>query len=235
MPELAVVVPAAGVGKRMLSNCPKQYLTLIDQTVLEHTVMRLLEHKQINRVVIALSADDEYFRDTALSNHPKVSVVVGGQERVDSVLAGLKYLKSQDYLWALVHDAARPCLQLNDLSNLISTCLESGAGGLLASRVKDTMKLADAQQYVTQTLDRSAMWHAMTPQMYKTDELIHAIEQGLANEQVITDESSAIELAGKTSQLVQGSSDNIKITTPEDLALAEFILTRQKQVIKHDN
>ena len=235
MPELAVVVPAAGVGKRMLSNCPKQYLTLIDQTVLEHTVMRLLEHKQINRVVIALSADDEYFRDTALSNHPDISVVVGGQERVDSVLAGLKYLKSQDYPWALVHDAARPCLQLNDLSNLISTCLESGTGGLLASRVKDTMKLAGAQQNVTQTLDRSAMWHAMTPQMYKIDELIHAIEQGLANEQVITDESSAIEFAGKTSQLVQGSSDNIKITTPEDLALAEFILTRQKQVIKHDN
>jgi len=89
MPELAVVVPAAGVGKRMLSNCPKQYLTLIDQTVLEHTVMRLLEHKQINRVVIALSADDEYFRDTALSNHPDINVVVGGQERVDSQITRL--------------------------------------------------------------------------------------------------------------------------------------------------
>ena len=128
-PSLAVVVPAAGVGKRMKSACPKQYLTIKEQTVLEHTVLRLLSHPAIEQVVIALGNNDEYFQDTSLINHPQIKTVVGGQERVDSVLAGLKYLQSQGLEWALVHDAARPCITVKDIDTLVQQCISTSKGG----------------------------------------------------------------------------------------------------------
>ncbi|MEH6595817.1 MAG: 2-C-methyl-D-erythritol 4-phosphate cytidylyltransferase [Colwellia polaris] len=226
--HFTVVVPAAGVGKRMLSTCPKQYLTIENITILEHTVQRLLSHPAIAHIIIALGEDDEYFSNTALSNNPNVTKVVGGKERVDSVLAGLKQLNAIKEPWVLVHDAARPCVRHSDLTQLITYCLENNHGGLLASPVRDTMKQADNEQRVASTLDRSQMWHALTPQMYKTDELNSAITSVLANGIDITDESSAMEALSYDSGLVKGSSDNIKITQPEDLLLAEFILNQQK-------
>ena len=228
-PSLAVVVPAAGVGKRMKSACPKQYLTIKEQTVLEHTVLRLLSHPAIEQVVIALGNNDEYYQDTSLINHPQIKTVVGGQERVDSVLAGLKYLQSQGLEWALVHDAARPCITVKDIDTLVQQCISTSKGGLLAYPAKDTIKRTANQQDVDVTVDRSVLWHALTPQMFKTNELVDSIEYGLAKGLTITDESSAIEQANLASQLVEGSSDNIKITRPEDLALAEFILTNQEK------
>lgn len=226
--HFTVVVPAAGVGKRMLSSCPKQYLTIESITILEHTVQRLLSHPAIAHVVIALGENDEYFSTTALPHNPNVSCVIGGKERVDSVLAGLKHLSAIEESWVLVHDAARPCVRHSDLSQLISYCLENDHGGLLASPVRDTMKQANTEQRVASTLDRSKMWHALTPQMYKTQELTSAITSVLASNIDITDESSAMEALGYVSGLVKGSSDNIKITQPEDLFLAEFILNQQK-------
>jgi len=226
--HFTVVVPAAGVGKRMLSTCPKQYLTIENITILEHTVQRLLSHPAIAHIIIALGEDDEYFSNTALSNNPNVTKVVGGKERVDSVLAGLKQLNAIKEPWVLVHDAARPCVRHSDLTQLITYCLENDHGGLLASPVRDTMKQANDKQRVASTLDRSQMWHALTPQMYKTVELNSAITSVLAKGIDITDESSAMEALSYDSGLVKGSSDNIKITQPEDLLLAEFILNQQK-------
>lgn len=226
--HFTVVVPAAGVGKRMLSSCPKQYLSIESITILEHTVQRLLSHPAITHVVIALGENDEYFSTTTLPNNPNVSCVIGGKERVDSVLAGLKHLNAIQEPWVLVHDAARPCVRHSDLTQLITYCLENDHGGILASPVRDTMKQADNKQRVASTLDRSQMWHALTPQMYKTEELTAAITSVLANGIDITDESSAMEALGYISGLVKGSSDNIKITQPEDLFLAEFILNQQK-------
>lgn len=225
--QFTVVVPAAGVGKRMRSSCPKQYLSIENKTILEHTVLRLLSHEAIGHVIIALGEDDEYFPNTSLASNENVSCVIGGKERVDSVLAGLKSISAEQQ-WVLVHDAARPCFKHRDLSQLITYCIEHDHGGILASPVRDTMKLANAQQLVSTTLERSQMWHALTPQMYKAAELTHAINSALANSIVITDESSAMEASGYASGLVSGSSDNIKITQPEDLSLAEFILNRQK-------
>ena len=226
--HFTVVVPAAGVGKRMLSAYPKQYLTIENITILEHTVQRLLSHPAIAHVIIALGESDEYFSHTALSSNPNVTQVVGGKERVDSVLAGLKQVNAMKEPWVLVHDAARPCVRHSDLTQLITYCLENNHGGLLASPVRDTMKQANNKQRVASTLDRSQMWHALTPQMYKSVELTSAITSVLANGIDITDESSAMEALSYDSGLVKGRSDNIKITQPEDLLLAEFILNQQK-------
>lgn len=225
-PSLAVVVPAAGVGKRMNANCPKQYLRINEQSILAHTIHRLASHPLINQIVIALSEDDAYFAETGLLEHPKVVCVVGGEERVDSVLAGLNSLTEQQFPWVLVHDAARPCLAYDDLNRLIETCLTSEKGGLLAVPVKDTMKRG-TQENVIKTVERENLWHALTPQMYPTSELKNAIEQAIQAGVHITDESSAIEYVGGVSQLIESSSENIKITRPDDLALAEFILHKQ--------
>ena len=227
--QYTVVVPAAGVGKRMRASCPKQYLTINDKTILEHTVQRLLNHEAICHVVIALGEFDEYFPTTSLANNNNVTRVVGGKERVDSVLAGLKILNTEQEQWVLVHDAARPCVQHKDLTELIKYCVENDHGGILAAPVRDTMKQATSTGIIDKTLDRSQMWHALTPQMYKTAELTSAIGDALAKDITITDESSAMEAFGYTSGLVNGSSDNIKITQPEDLRLAEFILQQQEK------
>lgn len=227
--QYTVVVPAAGVGKRMRASCPKQYLTINDKTILEHTVQRLLNHEAICHVVIALGEFDEYFPTTALANNSNVTRVIGGKERVDSVLAGLKSLNTEQEQWVLVHDAARPCVQHKDLTQLIKYCVENDHGGILAAPVRDTMKQATSTGIIDKTLDRSQMWHALTPQMYKTAELTSAIGDALAKDIIITDESSAMEAFGYASGLVSGSSDNIKITQPEDLRLAEFILQQQEK------
>ena len=226
--QYTVVVPAAGVGKRMLSSCPKQYLTIENKTILEHTVQRLLSHEAIAHIIIALGENDEYFPTTSLINNKNITCVVGGKERVDSVLAGLSYLNGNEEHWVLVHDAARPCVKHQDLTQLISYCLAHDHGAILACPVRDTMKQANHEQLVATTLDRSQMWHALTPQMYKTAELSTALTSALTKGIAITDESSAMEASGYASGLVNASSDNIKITQPEDLFLAEFILNQQK-------
>lgn len=235
--SLVVVIPAAGVGKRMKADCPKQYLTIDHKTILEHTVERLLSHQSIVKIIIALGHDDDYFPTTSLAKNSKVETVIGGKERVDSVLAGLKLLNSEQFPWVLVHDAARPCVTLQDINKLISCCLKSNVGGILASPVTDTIKevnVDDSHQRLTfkmihKTIDRSSLWCAYTPQMYPTEQLSSAISQGLQQGYVITDESSAIEQAGHSSQLVHGQNNNIKITQPDDLLLAKFILEQQKK------
>jgi 2-C-methyl-D-erythritol 4-phosphate cytidylyltransferase len=228
-PSLAVVIPAAGVGKRMEANCPKQYLTIASKTILEHTVERLLSHAKISKIIIALGENDQYFSSLSLKNNPNVETVLGGKERVDSVLAGLKVLDIHKYSWVLVHDAARPCVTHQDINNLIEQCFKTNVGGLLAVPVRDTMKKNKQGLLVDNTIDRSTLWHAFTPQMYPCEQLTQAIEQGLKLGWNITDESSAIELAGFDSQLIEGRSDNIKITRADDLAFAAFILNQQNQ------
>lgn len=233
--SFVVVVPAAGVGKRMQANCPKQYLEINGQTILSHTLKRLLSHPLIHKVVLALGEGDEYFGASELANNEAITRVIGGKERVDSVLNALRVLDAKEFPWVLVHDAARPCVSHQDIDALIQQCLTQNTGGILASPVKDTMKRGAFMRgdsrpqlnVVKTTVDREQLWHALTPQMYKTQELIQSITQGLSSGDVLTDESSAIELAGLKSLLVLGSHENIKITHPDDLALAEFYLQKQ--------
>jgi len=221
---LVVVIPAAGVGKRMQSNCPKQYMKINGMTVLEHTVNRLLNVKQIHQIIVAISEGDEYYDDLSFAKDGRVHRVTGGKNRVDSVLAGLKSINQKQYQWVLVHDAARPCVDVKDIQSLINACIQSGHGGLLGYPVRDTMKRAIENEVQT-TLVRDSMWHALTPQMYPTVDLINAIEQGLASQVNITDESSAIEAYGLTSLMVEGRS-----ARPDDLAYATFILTTQQEL-----
>lgn len=229
--QYIVIVPAAGVGKRMQANCPKQYLCINNKTILYHTVTRLLSHPKITRVIVALGEDDQYFADSGLVDNEDVIRVTGGAERVDSVLSGLKAVDCSLYPWVLVHDAARPCVSIDDIDQLITQCHDNNTGGILAAPVRDTMKrgncITDKLNTIEHTVEREQLWHALTPQMYKTDELTLAIEQALLQKLTITDEASAIEQAKLPSLLVAGSIENIKITHPNDLALAEFYLNKQ--------
>ncbi len=226
------IVPAAGVGKRMQADCPKQYLLLNGKTILEHTINKLLSHPVIEQVVVAISDTDEYFCQLDIAHHPRVKCVAGGQERSDSVLSGLAYLAQQTDTnpWVLVHDAARPCITHQDISQLISQLELHAVGGILAAPVRDTMKRSSVLQHIDHTVDRENLWHALTPQMFRLQDLHQALQQALDNQQTITDEASAMELLGLSPQLVLGRSDNIKITQPEDLALAAFYLQQQERL-----
>ncbi|MGC9422708.1 MULTISPECIES: 2-C-methyl-D-erythritol 4-phosphate cytidylyltransferase [unclassified Vibrio] len=230
MPLITAIVPAAGVGKRMQAACPKQYLRLGEQTVLEHTVAALFAHPKVDKVVIAISADDPYFDSLPLAHHPKVICVHGGKERADSVLNALR-LVSQAKLshWVMVHDAARPCITQSDITRLIAGATEHSVGAILASPVRDTMKRGDAGNRIVHTVEREALWHALTPQMFPVERLLTALEKALAEQATVTDEASALEWVGLKPALVCGRADNIKITQPEDLALAEFYLNRNKE------
>lgn len=225
--QFTVVVPAAGIGKRMNSECPKQYLKINQKCIIEHTIERLLSHPNINNIVVALSAHDEVFSTLDVSKQTNVATVIGGSERYDSVLAGINTLTVDD--WVLVHDAARPCITHQDITSLIQHCLNNDHGAILATPVRDTMKRSDARQQIVRTESRDNLWHAQTPQMYKCQQLRIAIEQAIANNLTITDESSAIEYAGLASAIVSGREDNIKITRPSDFTLAAFILNQQKE------
>ncbi|UJR55599.1 2-C-methyl-D-erythritol 4-phosphate cytidylyltransferase [Dickeya zeae] len=221
--EVVAVLPAAGNGSRMLSDRPKQYLSIGTKTILEHTVAALLRQPRIQRIIIAISADDPYFSALPLASDPRIQVVIGGRQRADSVLAGLQQVQQAD--WVLVHDAARPCLHQDDLSRLLLLTGQSEVGGILAAPVRDTMKRS-CDGHIDHTVEREALWHALTPQLFPLALLRSCLERALREGATITDEASALEYCGYQPQIVPGRADNIKVTRPEDLALAEFYLTR---------
>ena len=225
------VIPAAGVGKRMGSEIPKQYLELNNRAVILHALDRLLQHPAIRGAVVALSRHDGWWENLEHRHDKTVLRAEGGIERCHSVLNALYELAGQaeDDDWVLVHDAARPCLSAEDLDKLISSVSDDKVGGLLAVPVRDTMKRAEDNQRVIDTVARANLWHALTPQMFRLGMLRSALENALEAEQFVTDDASAMEHAGHQPLLIEGSITNIKITRPEDLALAEFYLQQQEQ------
>ena len=230
-PRYWALVPAAGIGKRMGSAVPKQYLPLAGRPVIAHALATLLAHPRIAGVVVAISAEDEWWPTIAaeFAAAKPLRVVTGGAERCHSVLNGLEALRKQAALtdWVLVHDAARPCLTAEDLNRLLAELAENPVGGLLAVPVRDTLKQADNTGRVAGTVDRSRLWHALTPQMFRLGRLYEALRAALMRGLLVTDEAAAMEAAGYAPRLVEGRADNLKITRPEDLALAEFYLTRR--------
>ena len=228
------VVPAAGTGVRMGGTLPKQYLPLAGRTVIEHTLQRLLDHEKITGVVVAIAANDGYFADikARLVDHGKPCLTaVGGAERFQSVLNALQVLgqvaSATD--WVLVHDAVRPCIRREDIDRLIHVLQGQVAGGLLALPLHDTIKRVDADAYVQETLDRSLLWRALTPQMFRLAALSEALTRVLTDRVQVTDECAAMEHAGAVPCIVQGADDNIKITQPQDLRLAGFYLSQQEK------
>lgn len=209
----------------MVAGCkqkkPKQYLQLKGKTILEHTVSIFLEHPHVEKVIVAVARKDPFYSTLELLKSPKIQLVFGGETRADSVLNALQEINTEN-AWALVHDAARPCLKRSDLDKLLQ--INDPQGGILAIPAVDTMKRANGTK-IAHTEDRSTLWHALTPQFFPAQALKQALSSAFANKLQVTDEASAMELAGYQPQLVSGRSDNIKITRPEDLALAEFYLT----------
>ncbi len=219
-PSFWVVIPAAGVGARMQADRPKQYLPLAGRSILEHTLDVFLDHPGLRGLVVCLAADDPYWPQLACSRDPRVQRAEGGAERADSVLRGLQRLTAlgaQARDWVLVHDAARPNLARGDLQRLLDSLAEDPVGGLLAVPARDTLKRIGPDGRVRETIDRSLIWQAYTPQMFRLGSLQLALAGALQAGVAITDEASAMEWAGQAPRLVEGRSDNIKITRPEDL------------------
>lgn len=228
-PRLWAIVPAAGSGSRMGTVQPKQFLRLGDRTVLEHSLEALWSVPNLAGIVL-VNDDAMVQRKIRERFSPRMMLAAaGGEHRCNSVVNGLTVLAEQAHAddWVLVHDAARPCVRSEDLRNLVNTVTASGDGGLLAVRVCDTIKRTGTDQFVNTTIDRECLWQAQTPQMFRVGELLAAKQAAIADGYAVTDSASAMEHAGYQPRLVEGHTDNIKITRPEDLALAEWYLKQQ--------
>lgn len=221
--NLVAVIAAAGIGKRIGAAIPKQYLSLLGKTIIEHSISPFLNHPEISKVVVSIARNDQWFMQLDIAKHPKIQVVEGGKERVDSVLSALAEIEDDDYV--LVHDAARPCITRSDIDKLIITVCESKQGAILGSRVRDTMKRSTPSGQISSTVERENLWHALTPQMFQNKQLINAIKSA-DDPKMITDEASAVEMSGLPVMIVEGRSDNLKVTRSEDLQIAELYLSQ---------
>lgn len=219
------VIPAAGAGKRMQSDIPKQYLQINGKPIIEYTLEVFTKHPDIESVIVAISDTDEYWNELPVSRHPKVKTTEGGIERCHSVMNCLDYLSdiADESDWVLVHDAARPCLKSTDIDKLINN-VSATDGGLLALPVRDTMKRSN-DRHVSETVSREGLWHALTPQMFRLHNLQLALKAVIDSGELVTDESLAMERAGYRPLLVEGRPDNIKVTHNVDLYLATLYLT----------
>ncbi len=225
------VVPAAGKGARMGAEVPKQYLHLAGKSVLEHTLGLLTKQPGISGVIVAVAADDELWSGVHAALAKPVTVVTGGAERCYSVLAGITALQDAgDDDWVMVHDAARPCLRAADIERMVRELARHPIGGILAAPVRDTLKRGNACGDIVATVDRNELWHALTPQMFRIGVLRKALADALEQGHMVTDEAQAIEAAGLVPRIVEGHGDNLKITHPADLALAEMILRTQGRI-----
>ncbi len=235
MNKVWVVIPAAGVGKRMESDVPKQYLKLHGQTVIEHTLSCFTHHSDVAGIIVALHPNDPYWPELNIASPVPIHIVEGGAERSNSVLNALSFLNNHitstdDYV--LVHDAARPCLSREDLDSLLDhRKSDAGQGAILAMPVRDTMK-REQEGCIHHTVEREGLWHALTPQMFSMSILYKALDSALSDGKEVTDEASAMELFGMQPTLIEGDAANIKITRPADLHLAEFFLQQKQEARK---
>lgn len=232
-PKFWVIIPAAGIGSRMQADKPKQYLDIENKTILEHTVRCFLEHPAFDEVYVGISPQDQYFERYKLHEKQGIKTFQGGKERADTVLNGLNYLSDQaaeqDWIW--VHDAARPCLSPTEIDTLIRELSRTEIGLVLGVPISDSLKRISLDEQlnglpkIAETVDRTGLWRAMTPQIFKYSELKTALryceEEGI----VVTDESSALEKKGLSALMVHGFEQNIKVTLPTDLLkVQEYLL-----------
>ncbi|MEO7727954.1 MAG: 2-C-methyl-D-erythritol 4-phosphate cytidylyltransferase [Burkholderiales bacterium] len=227
MSKLYALIPAAGNGSRMGADLPKQYMAVAGKPLLYHALNALAANRAIERVFVVLAPGDKWFaqfdwRPLAARFEP---LYCGGDARAHSVFNGLLAVRDEVGAddWVLVHDAVRPCLPSDALARLIATLRDEETGGLLAMPVVDTLKRADAASYVVQTESRENLWQAQTPQMFRYRVLLEALRA--IDPAIATDEARAVEQLGLRPKLVPGDSRNLKVTYPQDLALAELILS----------
>ena len=225
------VVPAAGVGSRFGAALPKQYMQVDGEPLVAHALRALLLHPAVEGVVVALAEGDAHWPGwTELQGKPVVTCV-GGESRADSVLAGLAALpasvRADDFV--LVHDAARPNLSQADLQQLLERGRADPVGAILAAPVRDTLKLAGDDGGIDATQPRERLWRALTPQLFRRLQLSRALQAAHDAGVAITDEAMAMERQGHRPLLVEGSEDNLKVTTPADLALMAFLLRSRRE------
>ncbi len=234
-PRYWAVLPAAGGGTRMGLPRPKQYLPLKGRSLVEWSLGALLDCGWVDGIVVVLARSDQEFATLPIAGHPKLVITTGGAARADSVLAGLKAVAARtagfNAVQVLIHDAARPCLEASSIEQLVDEA-DDKHGGLLALPCTDTLKRgrqAGGSSRVVETVDRAFYWRAQTPQLFRLDLLMQALEECRARDVAVTDEASAMERAGFHPRLVRGRESNIKVTFPEDLALAEFWLSQKER------
>lgn len=224
------VVPAAGIGQRMGGERPKQYLELAGRTILEHSLERLADHPAVYAVQPVIRDDDPFWpgvRERLGDREKILRAAPGGGERHESVANGMKALDNlgpEDLV--LVHDAVRPCIRILEVDAVIGAARE-GDGAILAVPVSDTLKRVDADGQIEATVDRKPLWRAQTPQVFPADKLAGALDRAMAGDAPATDEAMMMEQAGYRVRVVPGREDNLKITQPEDLALAATVLEGQ--------
>lgn len=227
------VIPAAGSGSRFGGAVPKQFRELLGQPMLSRTLARLASHPAIAGLMVVLAGDDAHWPGLTAIGEVEVRTATGGAERADSVLAGLRALPAAvaDDDWVLVHDAARPCVRVDDITALLDAGTRDAVGAILAAPVRDTMKAADGERRITSTVPRENLWRALTPQLFRrgdlTAALVAARTENDSRAAPPTDEANALEVLGKFPLLVAGSDDNLKVTTEPDLFLAAHILREQ--------
>ena len=227
------VLPAAGIGRRMGSTIPKQYLIIDGAPLILHALRRLSAVSEIQKIIVVIHSKDNQWAKLQKSIGEefknRIITVRGGDERYQSVLNGLtavaEFADKDD--WVLVHDAVRPCVRTSDIESLISKVSLHPVGGLLGSAVDNTLKKVGADLTVIETVDRESYWNALTPQMFRFAQLKASIEAVLASGEQVTDEAAAMEVAGFKPIMIAGSKDNIKITVESDLLLASQILKTQ--------
>jgi len=219
------IIPAAGVGRRMHSDIAKQYLRFQGKTIIEHCLDRLLSHPEIAGAVLVLQQQDEHWEQLGYLAVKPVFTTHGGAQRQDSVYSGLttlQYRCGNDVI-ALVHDAVRPLVSHRDLAAVIDAARRNPAGAILATPVADTLKQQNERMEIAATHPREGLWRALTPQVFHLQPLLHALKKAIDDRQPITDDAQAVERLGYTPALVAGSAQNLKITNPGDLSLAEKI------------
>ena len=224
IPQCFALIPAAGSGSRMGNAQSKQYLPLAGRPLIAHALETLCAVTQIKAVFVVLApADDEWqHHDWSFCGNKLVPLFCGGATRAESVANGLRamsdHVKADD--WVLVHDAARPCITLALIETLLHAVGDDPVGGILAQPVADTLKRADSEARIEATVSRAGLWQAQTPQMFRHGLLLQALAQNAS----VTDEAGAIEALGHRPKLVAGDASNLKVTWPQDLQLAEWIL-----------
>lgn len=224
--RLYALVPAAGQGLRAGAGVPKQYAMVGSQPVIGRTLDALLGVTRLDGVLVVLAPDDGLFETVvpAFGGTARWAVREGGSSRAATVaqgLAALLRLGASASDWVLVHDAARCLLEPAWVDRLIDACQDDAVGGLLALPVADTLKQATAEGRVAATVDRAGKWAAQTPQMFRIGPLLDALKRA---GDAVTDEASAMEAMGLSPRLVRGDARNLKVTWPEDFAVAERLL-----------
>lgn len=242
MTKLWAVIPAGGAGLRYGSETPKQYITVAGLTVLEHVLNAFLALNVFESIVVPEPSADINFLGLAGAKHESIVSIAGGLERADSVYAGLDWIRAQgagDHDWVFVHDAARPLITSDELNVLLGVINTPDCPGVvLGMPASDTIKRIDQERghgrgtgiQIAETVDRTGLWHAMTPQVFQLSGLIDALDQMKVSGLFVTDEAQAMEATGTIPWLVRGLRSNIKLTYPEDLKLIEAILASRQEV-----